>query len=330
MTSIQTKTSNWENQLQSFIDKYNSKRFDNGRVASHKTQNERAKFLFKLFNDLHALGYHVEPKNFKEKHIKVICQKFEDDGIAAATIQTYLSFIRAFCSWIGKAGMMGDISEYFSDVNRLKRSYQASYDKSWDIPEIEKERIINDLLRLYPYVGMQLLLQDAFGLRRKEAMMLRPFVSEKNGQLHVFEGTKGGKPRVITTESEYQKFVIELAKGLVGNSTGHTGDPNLTLEQNLKKYSNVLYRNGIKKFGKGALGITGHGLRAGFAIDQMEKRGVISVLRGGELGQLPPDEEAQARMEVSQLLGHNRPAVTTAYSGPQTKAGLSRMKKTDR
>jgi integrase len=94
-------------------------------------------------------------------------------------------------------------------------------------------------------------------------------------------------------------------------------------------FSNIIRTYGIKKTGRGALGITAHGLRAGFAMDQLEKRGLTPVLRGGTIDQMPKDEEQRVRVEVSALLGHNRPQVTTAYSGPKSAARLRKLKKSN-
>ena len=68
-------------------------------------------------------------------------------------------------------------------------------------------------------------------------------------------------------------------------------------------------------------------MRAGFAMREMEDNGMTPSLRGGEPGQLPPEQEKRIREELSQKLGHNRSQVTTAYSGPVTRAGIKRMKK---
>lgn len=317
--------SGWKDQLQGYIRKYNHLRAD-GSKASHKTQSDRANYLFKFFIDIRALGYKVDPKNLGERHIRAICKKYEKDGLSAATFQTYISFLRVFCIWIGKPGMIKAVSQYFTDPQYAKRSYAATKDKSWDVPHVDKMRIIHEILSAHPYIGHQLLMEDAFGLRRKESIMIRPFMCERDGNLHIIDGAKGGKSRVIPIEDEYQREILDRVKAFLGNTSRHLGDPDLTLVQNLYRFSNVVKKYGIKKSGKGALGITAHGLRAGFAMNQMEKRGLTSVLRGGEIGQLPPEVEHQIRVEVSRLLGHNRPEVTTAYSGARSQVGLSKVR----
>lgn len=321
----------WKAELQAIINSHNRYRADHfGRrgikIASAKMQQERANFLFKFMTDLRALGYRVSPENVREKHIHAICEKFEADGLAAPTIQTYLSFLRAFCGWIGKKGLIRDPKIYFKNPKILERTYAASEDKSWDIPGLDKERLLGEISVAHPHVWMQLLMCDAFGLRRKEAVMLRPYLDEREGRLYVMRGAKGGRERSIPIESAYQRQVLEMAKHFVDHSPRDLGDPKLDLNANLKKFSNVMTKFGIRKSGKGALGITAHGLRAGFAMRKMEEKGLANPLSQQFPDRLPPQEEARIRREVSELLGHWRPAVMNAYVPPNTPRSLEKIR----
>ena len=320
------KFSGWKDELVVLLKANNQFRID-GRKASDKTQRERSTYLFQFMNELWVMGYKVMPKSIGLRHVKVVCKKYEAEGIAASTIQTRISFLRALCKWIGKPNMIGDIKGFFDNPDVIKRSYQATYDKSWDVLDIDKYRIIHQIMQEYPYIGFQLLLQDSFGLRRKEAIMLRPYLDYREGMLHIRHGAKGGRVRSITVTNEYQTEVMQRVLQFVGKDGKHMGDQNYDLKGNLSRYSRVLHQFGIKKTGQGALGITGHGLRAGFAMREMEDNGLTPSLRGGEPGQLSPEHEKRVREEVSQKLGHNRPQITTAYSGPVTKAGNSRLAK---
>lgn len=50
----------WKDLLQALIDANNHLRYD-GKVASGKTREERAKYLFKFFTDLWVLGFKISP-----------------------------------------------------------------------------------------------------------------------------------------------------------------------------------------------------------------------------------------------------------------------------
>ncbi len=314
----------WKDELNALIAVHNDKRID-GKVSSFDTREERAKYLRKFIQDLRDLGFKFEIKNLKEKHIAAICCKYETDQLAASTIQTYISFLRAFCIWIGKPGMIGDIKKYFKNASILERRYAATHDKSWDIPRIDKYKIFAEVERTHPYVHIQLLMEDAFGLRRKESIMIRPYVAEKDGHLFITDGSKGGRSRIIPIDNEYQREVIHKAQSFVKHTSRHLGDPSLSLEQNMKKFSNVMTSFGIKKSGVNSLGITAHGLRSGYAIREMEKLGLVPLIKGGKIGSLPKAQEIEIRLRVSRLLGHNRMEVMAAYAGAFTVRGLDKL-----
>lgn len=312
----------WKYELQSLINAMNQLRV-NGRIASFKTQQDRAKYLFKFFNDLREAGFKVSPNNIKLKHIKYICEKYERDKISAATIQTYITHLRVFCRWIGKNGMIKDVGQYFTNPELIKRQYAATELKTWTSKGIDINQKLNEIKQDNIYVWIQLLVQQAFGLRLKEAVCLRPYMSNLDGKLHVLDGTKGGKSRIVQIENEFQKFVIETAIQFVGKTSSSLMDPKLSLKQNLKKYSNTMTKHGLTK--KKA-GVTGHWLRSEYVIDFMISRGLKPLICGGGMGKLSKVEEREVRLAAAKRLGHNRINVTTAYSGPISKSGLSRLK----
>ena len=68
-------------------------------------------------------------------------------------------------------------SKYLVDegqAHHVTRSYVATVDKSWSGKDIDFEAKIKQIAESEPVIAMQLELQKAFGLRRKESWMLRP------------------------------------------------------------------------------------------------------------------------------------------------------------
>lgn len=313
----------WKRQLQDILGN-NLNRRANGNESSFATKSDRANFLFGFFKKLRGLGMKVEPRNLKERHVHRVVLEWEKEGIQPATLQKYLSHLRQYCDWIGKRGMIREAENYVVNPLSVERTYIATEDKSWDKTELDKYQILQEIFNKDQYVGMQIMMQDAFGLRRKEAICMRPYISEKEGFLYVGDGTKGGKTRLVPVDTDIKRAVLKKAQQFVGCTQAHLGNPKNNLEQNLTRYSNVLRRMGVNK---AEFGITGHGLRAGFALRELEVRGLIPVLKGGKFGALAKEDERKTRMAVSELLGHNRTRVTTAYSGAETYHGLLRLGK---
>lgn len=315
----------WKRQLQDILDKNLATRA-NGKIASFATQSDRAIFLFNFFNTLRELGNKVEPRNIKKRHIKRVAQEWERKQLAAATLQKYFSHLRQFAEWINKPGLVGEAEEFMQNPDALNRVYMATEDKSWDHKAtIDKSKLLQDIFNADEYVGIQVLMQDAFGLRKKEAICFRPYIHEKDGMIFVTDGAKGGKSRIIPVDNDYKRAVIKKAQQFVNYTQAHLGNPKKNLEQNLERYDYVIR---VKlSINKNDMGITGHGLRAGFAMRELEVRGLIPVLRGGKIGALEKAEEKRIRMEVAELLGHHRTRVTTAYSGAETYYGLLKLSK---
>lgn len=311
----------WKGQLQELINSNNAIRV-NGKVASHKTQSDRASFLFNFFIKLRAKGYKTNPRGLKRKHIAVMFEEYESRGLSSATLQTYMMHLRVFERWIGKQGMIGDYKQYFKNPDVYKRVYVAQEDKSWSGSNIDIETTLANIYVYDQYFYFQLLIQSSFGLRVKEAIRFAPLTDFiANGMLHVKKG-KGGRERFIPIESEFQIAVKKELLGFVKNTTKSLIPMGSRLEQEYSRY----FRN-MKKFGltKAQLGVTGHGLRHEYIHAFMRKMGLEPTVTGGELNQLPKEEEKKIRQEAALRLGHNRIGISTAYYGPSTKYGMNQM-----
>jgi hypothetical protein len=92
----------------------------------------------------------------------------------------------------------------------------------------------------------------------------------------------------------------------------HLAWSNLTLKQAKERMYTISRRIGLRK--NGVYGVTWHGLRHDFAIDNLEKlTGEKAPVRGGLI--INYREISEARLKVSQALGHNRLEITGAYYG---------------
>jgi integrase len=115
---------------------------------------------------------------------------------------------------------------------------------------------------------------------------------------------------VVPIDTPEKRALVDRAKTLAASKLASTSDPAKTLAQVKNHYYHVLRACGITR----ADGVTGHGLRHGYANDRYrEIAGADSPVRGGQ----PPgrDTDQAARLEVAEELGHSRESVTTHYLG---------------
>ena len=286
-----------------------------GKVVSNATIEKRWQVIKQVFAELRKDGYRLEsPMSFRNRHMEHLVKKWEARGLSASTIQLRVSIMRTFSEWIGKPGMILAPERYLENRASGERSYVATEDKSWDAKNVDAEEIIRQLEKDDVYVAAQLKAILAFGLRRKEAVMLRPHRADKGSFLAVNDGTKGGRDRTVLIDTPVKRAVIDQLKAFVKTHDGHLGSPHRTLSQNLDKVTNAIRKFGINKK---ELGVTLHGLRHQYLNDRYEEiAGVPSPVRGGEI---TPDNHAAvvaARSVCAEEAGHTRLSITTAYYGP--------------
>ena len=206
------KPPEWLFELRSLIERYNHLNID-GTVAAKKIQKERETFLLKLFRQLKEDGrYTVAPRSINQKHIMAACRLFERDGLSPATIETYISYLRMFCIWIGKPGMIHEYKQYFSDGYLERKVATAETD---DPPVINLQETLLNIKKTAPYIWQQLLVQVAFGLSRKEAVMLRPVMAQVGGMLLISDGAGRKGMREVGIDDEFKVQVLKAAQAFV-------------------------------------------------------------------------------------------------------------------
>lgn len=309
---------NWKPILAELLQQHNHRHGKRDKLVSALTIQQRGDRLFDCFEQLRELGYRLEdPGHLAERHVQALVSHWLTLGHSAATIQTKLSHLRVFAGWIGKHGLVRPAAEYVTDPAEVKRVYAATTDASWTTRHIDPEAVIEHLRAFDPYVANQQLAQLRFGLRVKEAVMLRPWRADAGAALLVDDGTKGGRPRVVPLHSQEQRDALNYLKTQVRSRNGSLADPSLTLKQAMTRYYVVMRAACITRKG---LGITSHGLRKEFANKTyFELTGVKSPVQGG-----PPIDrvvDREARLRLVEHLGHSRESVGTAYLGAVPRSG---------
>lgn len=156
---------------------------------------------------------------------------------------------------------------------------------------------------------MSLRLQQAFGLRREEAIKFRPSYADRGDRI-LLKGswTKGGRERSVPSTQLTQRILLEEARALAG--TGLIPAHKTYVEQ-LR-----LYEGQCK-----AAGLSGmHGLRHAYAQSRYESiTGWKAPAAGGPatemLDEMEHARDELARLAISRELGHERAEITNVYLG---------------
>ena len=160
------------------------------------------------------------------------------------------------------------------------------------------------------HVRMSLELQQAFGLRREEAMKFQPSFADRGDHLMLKASwTKGGKERIIPIRTEEQREVLNRARRLAG--LGSLIPSSRNYAQQLRVYEGNTLRAGLSGM---------HGLRHAYAQHRYEElTGWPCPAAGGPVAKDLTSEQREldheVRLIVSRELGHEREAVVGAYLG---------------
>jgi integrase len=318
--------SRWREVLHELLRQNNWAHGRKPKGVSYRTMAERRVFLYAFFRELRndrERSYRIDPRSLRRVHVEHAVRRWVERDLSAGTIQSYLSHLRVFAQWIGKAGLVVDASAYVQDPLRVKRTYSATEDKSWEGREIDIEQVLALVDRKDERVGAQLRLCDAFGLRVKEAIMLRPHLAVVGSQLaivdegryerylEVIRGTKGGRLRFVPIVNERQREALEHACRIVRGATESLGHPGLRLHQAYMRFYHVVRACGIRK---DMLRVTAHGLRHGFAHRRYEDHTgqKAPIVVAGSQDRAVDDN---GRLGVSRELGHARKSISAAYLG---------------
>ena len=161
-----------------------------------------------MAKQLYDLGYKkLHAHDLKGRHVNALVRLWQAQELAPGTREEPLEC----AALVGRRKLAGrgccqaDNTVYGVPA----RQYVATTSKAQEL-DAAKLAAIRD-----PYVRLSLELQRAFGLRREEALKIRPRQADHGDRL-VLQGswTKGGRPREVPIRTAAQRDVLERAKAL--------------------------------------------------------------------------------------------------------------------
>jgi len=274
----------------------------NNRDGSYGTQVQRERVLTLIANQLHALGYRqMHAKSLRPKHVEALVREWLESNAAVGTIKNRMIALRWWAAKVNKQNVVARSNDHYGIPCR---QYANGTNRAKDL-EAEKLTRVTD-----PHVKMSLELQREFGLRREEAIKIRPQLADRGEILWLKDSwTKGGRERQVPIRTESQRTALEQAKALAGKNSLIPGHKTYKQQKNL--YEGQCLRAGLSKM---------HGLRHAYAQRRFEElTGFRAPLAGGpHSADLSADERAldkKARAVISAELGHNREQITVTYLG---------------
>tara|TARA_R110002111_G_scaffold51311_4_gene89918 strand:- start:21486 stop:22352 length:867 start_codon:yes stop_codon:yes gene_type:complete len=272
------------------------------RDGSYRTQADRERQLTLIANQLRALGYRkMNAQSLKPKHVEALVKQWQEGDISVGAIKNRLTVIRWWAQKVNRQNVVARSNDHYGIPDR---QFVTNVSKAQTVtaPDLEKVRD--------QHVRMSLELQQAFGLRREEAMKFQPSFADRGDHIALKESwTKGGKSRVIPLRNEAQRAVLNRAGLLAGRGSLIPSSRNY--RQQLRIYERHTANAGLSKM---------HGLRHAYAQQRYhELTGWSAPAAGGPtIKALTQEQKAidrQARLTISQELGHEREQITSIYLG---------------
>ncbi len=271
------------------------------RSGSYATRAQRLDMLLLFAVQLREGGYKLAgSRSLKPKHVDHLISRWQAEGLSAGTIKNRMAALRWWGSQAGKPGLIAKDNTVYGIPERT--AFQGN--RAWAMDEARLAAI--DDARMI----MSLRLMAAFGLRREEALKVRPRLADKGDRIALQPSwTKGGRYREVPIRTSEQRALLDAAKALVGQ------DSLIPSEQSYIQHRKAFEYRTLKA------GMTNlHGLRHAYAQRRYrDLTGFACPAAGGpataDLSAIERARDHEARLIIAEELGHSRRDVTRAYLG---------------
>jgi site-specific recombinase XerC len=272
------------------------------RDGSYSTQANRQRILNQLARQLHEMGYRqMSTHSLKPKHVDALVKRWLSEGMAAGTIKNRMNCLRWWAAKVDRRNVIARSNDFYGIPDR---QFVSNESRAVGVDSKQLEAVKDD------YVRMSLELQQAFGLRREEAIKFNPGYADKGDHIVLKDSwTKGGKARAIPLRTDKQRSLLNRAHRLAGK--GSLIPAHKKYIQQLRAYERHTTRAGLSRL---------HGLRHAYAQQRYQAlTGWPSPAAGGPVSaMLTPQQKQQdhlARLEISKELGHTREQISAVYLG---------------
>ena len=223
------------------------------REGAYGTQNKRERMLALMANQLHALGNRgMTTRSLKPKHVEALVKLWFDQGLSIGTLKNRMAVIRW---WVQKVDKQNVVARSNAHYVIPYRRFVTNESKAKTVTRSQLDKVRDE------HVRMSLELQQAFGLRREEAIKFQPGFADRGDHLVLKASwTKGGRERTIPIRTEAQRDVLNRARRLAGLGSLIPSYRNYV--QQLRIYEGNTLRAGLSQM---------HGFRHAYAQNRYEE-----------------------------------------------------------
>ena len=153
----------------------------------------------------------MSAQSLKPKHIEALVKNWQEKELSAGAMKNRMAVIRWWAQKVNRQNVVARSNDHYGIPNR---QFVTNESKARSVGAEELGKIRDARVR------MSLELQQAFGLRREEAIKFIPDYADRGDHIVLKESwTKGGKARTIPIRTEAQRAVLDRARQLAGNGS---------------------------------------------------------------------------------------------------------------
>ncbi|WP_232059106.1 phage integrase N-terminal domain-containing protein [Kineobactrum salinum] len=177
--------------------------------GSFETRVGRERQLTAIANQLHELGFRqLQATSLKQKHVRALVEHWRGRNLSPGTIKNRMSCLRWWAEKVNKRAVVAGSNDFYGIPDR---QFVSDDSKAKGLAREQLDQVKDE------HVRMSLRLQQAFGLRREEALKIRPRWADRGDHLHLKASwTKGGRERTVPIRTREQRALLEQAKRLAG------------------------------------------------------------------------------------------------------------------
>lgn len=212
-----------------------------------------------------------------------------------------MSSLRWVAEKLNKASLIAKDNDFYGIE---KRVFVTNISKAKELDEEQLSKITDN------YTKMSLMLQQAFGLRKEESIKFISSFADLGDKIRLkATWTKGGLAREVLIRNDFQRQVLNQVHVIAGK--GSLIPKSMNYVEQIRRFDYQTNKVGIDHV---------HGLRHAYAQLRYEEiAGWKSPAAGGKISEeLTKAERAidlQARLTISDELGHKREGITAIYLG---------------
>lgn len=276
------------------------------KEGSFATHSNRRHQIQQMAQQLSDDGYQLNHiRDLKTKHVDHLIQTWLNKKLSTGTIKNRVSALRWLAHKIGKDNIVKRLNSEYGIENRQYVNNQKNIAK---VLTSENLQIIHN-----EFVQYSLQLQQAFGLRREEAIKFQIHYADQGHYIRLKDTwCKGGRAREIPVVNDAQRQLLNEIREFCHQQEAIALIPkDKNYYQQLKTYEDQTARYQVNK---------NHGLRHGYA--QQRYFDLLGwqppKLSGPKSRELTPKQKAldrAVRLLISQELGHGREEITAVYLG---------------